>query len=133
MRAIVAASLGLVVGALVGFGVATYWLENEFQSLRYKLDDVHITVPITIRDKRFEDVAKALAEEVKRQKGAEIQFVFSPETLANEKPLTFTDLEGSGFFAVLALGNAYRCQVELVGDRVVLFMRSDRSTGASVK
>jgi hypothetical protein len=125
--------LGLVVGALVGFGLATYWLVHEYQPLGYLLDDVHITVPITIRDKRFEDVAKALAEEVKRQKGAEIQFVFSPETLANEKPDTFTDLEGPGYFAFLALGNAYRCKVELVGDRVILFMRSDRSTDASVK
>jgi len=122
-----------VVGALVGFGLATYWLVNEYQSLRYMLEDVHLTVPINIRDRRLEDVAKALAEQVKHQKGAEIQFVFSPETLANEMPITFTDLDGHGYFAVLALGKPYRCQVELVGDRVILFMRSDRSTGASVE
>src|ERR1700741_2649602 len=79
MRAIIAASLGLVMGGLVGFGIATYWLVNEYQSLRYRLEDVHLTVPINIRDRRLGDVAKALAEEVKHQKGAKIQFVFSPE------------------------------------------------------
>jgi hypothetical protein len=133
MRAIIAASLGLVVGALVGFGLATCWLVNEYQSLRYMLEDVHLTVPINIRDRPLKDVAKALAEEVKHQKSAQIQFVFSPATLANEMSITFTELQGHGYFAVLALGKAYQCQVELVGDRVILFMRSDKSTSASVE
>jgi hypothetical protein len=133
MRAIVLASLGFVVGAIVGFGLATYWLVKEYRSLSYMLEDVRITAPIIIRDRRFEDVAKALAQEIKRQKSAEIHFIFSPETLANEKPVTFTDLEGNAYSSVFALANAYRCQVELVGERTVLFVRYDRSVGASVE
>jgi hypothetical protein len=131
VRAIIAASVGVLFGALVGFGVSTYWLTKEYQSFRFMLEDVHLTAPMNIRDRRLEDVAKALAAEIKLQKGADIQCIFSPANLANEMPITFTALNGHGYFAVLALADAYRCHVELVGDRVLLFMRSDQAPASS--
>jgi hypothetical protein len=133
MRAIIAGVLGILCGALVGFGVSTYWLTKEYQSFRFMLEDVHLTTPISIRDRPLEDVAKALAAEIKHQKGVEIQYVFSPASLANEMPINFIGLNGHGYFAVMALADSYQCKAELVGDRVILFMRSEKEPTRSTQ
>jgi hypothetical protein len=132
MRSIIAAAVGLVFGVLIGAGLATFWLVKEYQSFRYMLEDVHLT-PINIENKRLGDVATELAAEIKQQKGVEVRYIFSPPNLADELPTHFTDLTGHGYFAVLGLAKTYRCEVELVGDRVILFTRSDQSSPAATQ
>jgi hypothetical protein len=131
-RKIIALSVAFVFGAFLGAGIATYWLVKDYRSFSYMLDDVHVA-PINIQNKRLQDVAKELAAEIKQQKGIEIRYIFSPPNLADEMPLHFTDVRGNGYYAVLALGDRYRCRVELVGDRVILLMRSEKSTPTPVE
>ena len=110
-----------VVSAFISFGVSAYIFYNKWQSLRVALESVILSEPVDIEPLTLAEASAKLVEQVRGKKHIRLTCVFSPPSLGDKRPITYTKLGGTAFFGVKALEGCYECRAAFADDDIILF------------